>query len=143
WGERAFAYLPQKAFLAADWKDWARGYAAAGPADWKRLDGILGLERILARGAASLKGLSGGERQRLCLARVFASPAPYLLLDEPTTWLTAGDRERILCDLLEFWKRPVRDGAPRGAALVSHEPFLGEICPRTVRMEPEPAGAVA
>lgn len=36
-----------------------------------------------ARLPASGEGLSGGERQRLALARVFLSPAPLILLDEP------------------------------------------------------------
>ncbi|MDB5049869.1 MAG: cydD [Fibrobacteres bacterium] len=137
WTGTAFAYLPQKAFLDSDWKRWAGAFAAEQPAAWKTLDGILGLERIMAKAGDGLKGVSGGERQRLCLARAFASPAPYLLLDEPTTWLTAGDRERILGDLLAFWRRPDAMGASRGAAMVSHEPFLGEFCSRTVRMEPE------
>jgi ABC-type multidrug transport system fused ATPase/permease subunit len=140
WKGRALAYLPQKPFLGSDWKDWARGYAAADPDAWKALDGILGLERILAKAGDDPKGLSGGERQRLCLARAFASDAPYLLLDEPTTWLTASDREAILGDLLEFWRRPVPGMGARGAALVSHEPFLGEFCSRTLRLAPEAAG---
>jgi ABC-type multidrug transport system fused ATPase/permease subunit len=136
-----FAYLPQKAFLGPDWSDWARDFQAESGADWALLDGILGLKGILAKAGQEgpLKGVSGGERQRLCLARVFASRAPYLLLDEPTTWLAAGDRERILGDLLAFWRRPDASGARRGAALVSHEPFLGEFCSRTVKMEAEAA----
>ncbi|MEO7778266.1 MAG: ABC transporter ATP-binding protein [Fibrobacteria bacterium] len=144
WTEPAIAYLPQKPFLATDWAVWAAGYAEVHPREWKALDGILGLERMLERigaaGGGIAKGLSGGERQRLCLARVFASPAAYLLADEPTTWLTAGDRERILGDLLAFWRRPIAGRARRGAALVSHEPFVGEFCARTVRVEPETMG---
>jgi ABC-type multidrug transport system fused ATPase/permease subunit len=149
-GERAFAYLPQKAFLEPDWSEWEAEYRTRRPEDWRELDSILGLTAILAKnggasGSASRphpKALSGGERQRLCLARVFASEAAYLLLDEPTTWLAAGDRERILGDLLAFWRRPDAGGARRGAALVSHEPFIGEFCSRTVDIEaaaPRPA----
>jgi ATP-binding cassette subfamily C protein CydD len=140
WQGRALAYLPQKPFLGSDWKDWARGHAASNPDAWRTLDGILGLERILAGAGSDPKGLSGGERQRLCLARAFASDAPYLLLDEPTTWLTASDREAILGDLLAFWRRPVPGLGTRGAALVSHEPFLGEFCSRTLHLAPEAAG---
>jgi ABC-type multidrug transport system fused ATPase/permease subunit len=161
WPQAAFAYLPQKAFLEPDWNAWAMEFRAARPEDWNRLDRILGLSPILAKGrgkhgkenggggrnenengVAAPAGLSGGERQRLCLARVFASDAAYLLLDEPTTWLTAGDRERVLGDLLAFWRRPDDRGRPRGGALVSHEPFLGEFCSRTVRMDGQPAAGV-
>lgn len=155
WSGTGFAYLPQKAFLEPDWTEWAETYRKEHTAHWKLLDSVLGIEGILARSAPGAsgrvprsplngltpQGLSGGERQRLCLARVFASDAAYLLLDEPTTWLTAGDRERILGDLLAFWRRPDAKGRVRGAALVSHEPFLGEFCSRTVRMEQERVGA--
>ncbi len=134
WPEAGFAYLPQKAFLEPDWNAWVGAYRSEHAAEWEVLDGILGLSAILSKAGAS-KGLSGGERQRLCLARVFASEASFLLLDEPTTWLTAGDRERILRDLLAFWRRPTGRGLRRGAALVSHEPFLGEFCSRTVKMD--------
>jgi ABC-type multidrug transport system fused ATPase/permease subunit len=140
WREPCFAYLPQKAFLDSDWRDWAQAYGEAHPGEWKTLDRILGLEPILARAGEDLQGLSGGERQRLCLARTLASPAPYLLLDEPTTWLAAGDRERILGDLLAFWRACGPAGFDRGGALVSHEPFIGEFCSRTVRMDRDPVG---
>jgi len=133
-GEAPCAYLPQRAFMEPDYADWSRAYRSAHEAQWRELDAILGLESLLEKGdgRGRWEGLSGGERQRLCLARVFASPAIFLLLDEPTTWLTAGDRERILGDLLAFWRRPRLDGSQRGGALVSHEPFLGEFCARTV-----------
>jgi ABC-type multidrug transport system fused ATPase/permease subunit len=137
-GDAPCAYLPQRAYVEPDYAAWARAFRAAHPDEWGELDGILGLDRLLARGEwedGRVPGLSGGERQRLCLARVFASRASFLLLDEPTTWLTAGDRERILGDLLAFWRRPRPDGSRRGGALVSHEPFLGEFCARTVRLD--------
>jgi ABC-type multidrug transport system fused ATPase/permease subunit len=142
-GAGACAYLAQRAYVEPDYAAWARAYRAAHPDAWRELDGILGLERLLAKGdweSGAVPGLSGGERQRLCLARVFASRASFLLLDEPTTWLTAGDRERILGDLLAFWRRPRPDGGRRGGALVSHEPFLGEFCARTVHLDALRAG---
>lgn len=46
------------------------------------------------------KGLSGGEAQRLALARVIASGAEVLLLDEPTASADAASRDRII-DALE------------------------------------------
>ncbi|MDQ2999915.1 MAG: ABC transporter ATP-binding protein/permease [Fibrobacterota bacterium] len=142
WVDSPFAYLPQKAFVESDWGEWAQSFRTRNPSAWKELDGILGHARILAKsGSGTPSDVSGGERQRLCLARVFASPAPYLLLDEPTTWLAACDRERIMGDLLEFWKNPGPGGTGRGAALVSHEPFLGEFCSRTIRLDAEAVGA--
>jgi ABC-type multidrug transport system fused ATPase/permease subunit len=136
-GESPCAYLPQRAFMEPDFAEWARAYRASHASEWSELDAILGLEALLGKGdkGGRWEGLSGGERQRLCLGRVFASPAAFLLLDEPTTWLTAADRERILGDLLAFWRRPRADGSRRGGALVSHEPFLGEFCARTVSLE--------
>jgi len=41
-------------------------------------------------------GLSLGQRQRLGLARVFGSPAPVLLLDEPTAHLDPATEARVL-----------------------------------------------
>jgi ABC-type multidrug transport system fused ATPase/permease subunit len=145
-----FSYLPQRAVIAPDWPEWTEGYRRDRPEDWRALDGILGLSGILAKSPPPSGGeggngryargrdvrewasaLSGGERQRLALARAFASQAPCLLLDEPTTWLSAADRERIMGDLLAFWRR--RPG--RGGVIVSHEAFLGEFCSRTLRLE--------
>jgi ABC-type multidrug transport system fused ATPase/permease subunit len=145
-----FSYLPQRAVIAPDWPEWAAEHRRAHPDDWEALDGILGLSPLLAKSAPPARGrggntkgdpqghsrpwaaaLSGGERQRLALARAFASPAPCLLLDEPTTWLSAADRERVMGDLLAFWRR--RPG--RGGVIVSHEAFLGEFCSRTLRLD--------
>ncbi|GEM_PF-825925 len=141
---RPIGYLPQRAVVEPDWQGWSRAYRAGHAEDWAALDAILGVEAILAKASFDLKGLSGGERQRLCLARAFGSPCGYLLLDEPTTWLSASDRESIMGDLLAFWRTPRYPVVPsggdplrlgiRGAAIVSHEPFLGEFCARTVRL---------
>lgn len=52
-----------------------------------------GLDTVLGRDGA---GLSLGQRQRLGLARAFGSPAPVLLLDEPTAHLDADTEQRVL-----------------------------------------------
>jgi ATP-binding cassette, subfamily C, bacterial CydD len=52
-----------------------------------------GLQTVLGRGGA---GLSLGQRQRLGLARTLGSPAPVLLLDEPTAHLDADTENRVL-----------------------------------------------
>jgi iron complex transport system ATP-binding protein len=138
---RGVAYMPQRAWPGHDWAGWAVTLRASRPDDWRALDDLLGLERLTAR-AAHPETLSGGERQRMTLARVLASDAAYLLLDEPTTALPADERERVFRGALEFWTSrgasDADDGGSkprRGALIVSHEPFLEKLCDTVVRLE--------
>ena len=60
---------------------------------------LVGLEGYSTR---KQKGLSGGEAQRLALARVIASGAGILLLDEPTASADAASRDRIIDALVNM-----------------------------------------
>jgi len=79
------------------------------------------LHRFIAKlpdGYATLVGergllLSAGERQRLCLARVFLSDAPFLLLDEATAHLD-GITERAVMSALK------RYTAGRSLLMITH-----------------------
>jgi ABC transport system ATP-binding/permease protein len=61
---------------------------------------------------AKVKSLSGGERNRLLLARLFAKPANFLVLDEPT-----NDLDIETLDLLE----ELLQGYPGTVMVASHD----------------------
>jgi ATP-binding cassette, subfamily C, bacterial CydD len=72
-------------------------------------------------------GLSAGELRRVALARALASPAPLLLLDEPTTHLdpdTAADVRRALGSV----------GADRTLVVATHDLDLAAVVDRVVEL---------
>jgi thiol reductant ABC exporter CydD subunit len=95
-----FAWLPQRpALFAASVADNVRlGAPDATDALVHDVLGAVGLTPLVAQwpdGLATRLGqggltLSAGERQRVALARALLSPAPVLLLDEPTASLDPG-----------------------------------------------------
>ncbi|MCE1197208.1 energy-coupling factor ABC transporter ATP-binding protein [bacterium] len=88
---------------------------------------LVGLEGLAGR---RRRGLSGGEAQRLALARVIASGAEVLLLDEPTAGVDAASRDRI-AETLSMLAR-------KGVTILfsTHEPeILGGIAGRVISFE--------
>ncbi len=94
--------------------------ARAGLGEW--LAGLPdGVHTLLDSDAANV---SGGERRRLLIARALASPAPILLVDEPTEHLDPATARTLMEDLLAL-AHPTDGSAPRGVVLVTHH--LGEL----------------
>ncbi len=73
--------------------------------------------------------LSGGEQQRVCIARALINQPRIILADEPTGNLDEAN-EKIVLDLF-------RQMHARGhtIVLVTHDPTVGELADRIVRLE--------
>ncbi|MDH6187636.1 iron complex transport system ATP-binding protein [Streptomyces sp. CZ24] len=70
-------------------------------ATWAPADGQAVAEAMAAAGVAELaerrvEELSGGQRRRVWVAMVLAQETPYLLLDEPTTFLDLAHQYQLL-----------------------------------------------
>lgn len=108
-GKEAIRYLPQKPWIING--SWADNLAVLAPdATEKEMHKVLsqlGFESLILYRNKGLdsqlnehgEGLSGGQLQRLALARVLLSPAPLVLLDEPTASLDAESRQYVLAAL--------------------------------------------
>ncbi|EGD53860.1 thiol reductant ABC exporter subunit CydD [Gordonia neofelifaecis] len=90
-----------------------------------------GLDTMLGSGGA---GLSAGQRQRLALARTLASPAPLLLLDEPTAHLDDVTADRVLDALIGR----ARSGA--AVVVVSHRAAVVDAADHVVDVVKEAEG---
>ena len=89
-----------------------------GPGDRAAVERAMALTECTPWQQRRLHELSGGERQRVLLARVLATEAPLLLLDEPTTHLDAP-HQVALARLLRRIAAD-RDG-PRAVLSVLHD----------------------
>ena len=79
------------------------------------------------RAKSPVKMLSGGERNRLLLARLFARPANFIVLDEPTNDLDIESLELLEQKLQEY---------PGTLLLVSHDRrFLDNVVTQTIAAE--------
>lgn len=75
--------------------------------------------------------LSGGQRSRLSLVRALLSPAPFLILDEPSADLDPSTEALVLA--------VARDEATtRGVLVISHRPALLSGCSRVFEAQEEP-----
>ncbi|WP_169306572.1 ATP-binding cassette domain-containing protein [Cohnella pontilimi] len=99
--ELAYSLRPYADQAADQGKAMERALAAVG------FDGSW-----LARDPARM---SGGERRRTALASLFVTPAPWLLLDEPTAGLDREGHERVGAHLVDLKKEG------RGIVLISHD----------------------
>ena len=72
--------------------------------------------------------VSGGQRRRIALARALLSPAPFLILDEPTAHLDAELAARILFAVLDH----CRD---RGMLLITHDSAALDRFDRVLRLD--------
>ncbi|MDI5983252.1 thiol reductant ABC exporter subunit CydD [Halomonas sp. M4R5S39] len=123
--------------LAAPDADEPAMLAALGRAGLGEL--VAGLPRGLATALGERGvGLSGGQAQRLALARVFLSPAPLVLLDEPTASLDADTEARVVEALAEL------AGAGRSLVIATHHPALMALGDRRLELvAAQPDEAVA
>jgi ATP-binding cassette, subfamily B, bacterial len=102
---------------AAGREAWVEEFAAHLP---------LGYDTPLGEGGVLL---SGGQRRRVAIARAVVSPAPVVLLDEPTTSLDEAAADQVIAAIRSVGRR-------RTVVLVTHDPRLAAIADRIVRVEP-------
>jgi ATP-binding cassette, subfamily C, bacterial CydC len=97
-------------------------------ADWARslpngLDTLVGEEGTQ---------LSDGQRRRLTIARALLSPAPVLVLDEPTAHLDAATAQALMRDVLAA-------AGERTVLLITHRPEGVDLMDEVVELPPQSA----
>ncbi|WP_010534843.1 thiol reductant ABC exporter subunit CydD [Brachybacterium squillarum] len=101
------------------------------------LDAVIaerGPEAPVGRGG---QGLSLGERQRLALARALLSPAPLVVLDEPTAHLDGASEQKVLDTIAALRAQG------RTVLLVAHRSRLIEAADTMVEVHTAPAAGPA
>jgi putative ABC transport system ATP-binding protein len=83
-----------------------------------------------------LEELSGGQQQRVAVARGYAERGSYLLADEPTSELDAGNRSRVMGLL----RAEARRGA--GVLVATHDPEAAAMCDAEFRLDEGRSGWV-
>jgi ABC-type multidrug transport system fused ATPase/permease subunit len=71
--------------------------------------------------------LSGGQRQRLAIARALLHEPPFLVLDEPSTYLDRGTIEELMSNLASLPHDPA-------ILVVTHDPEVAEAMDRIVQL---------
>ena len=74
--------------------------------------------------------LSGGEKQRVAIARALAGDPPILLADEPTAALDSTNGRAVVKLLAQL-----AHDQGRAVVVVTHDPRVGELADRLVRIE--------
>jgi len=114
---RRLAFLPQRTALAYDLRvrelvllgraPYLPAFGAPAAADLAAVDAALRRVDLAGHGERGARSLSGGELQRVMLARMLASEAGVLVLDEPSAALDIGHALGFLAHLREL----AREGA--------------------------------
>lgn len=104
---RTLGYVPQRAELmedltvAAQLKLWYSACGLTGPLPAEPLE-LMGLEPLLK---SRISTLSGGMKQRVSIAMALLSGPEILVMDEATTGLDRGYREKLLSWLESYLAR--------------------------------------
>jgi thiol reductant ABC exporter CydD subunit len=141
-----FSWVPQRPYLFTATMAENLRLGAPGATDdaLRRVTDVVGLDQLvrqLPNGLETMLGqdgltMSAGERQRVALARALLSPAPILLLDEPSASLDAPTIDRMVA-VIEPWL------AGRTVIVAAHEPLFLTHFDAVVRLATSPLTAVA
>lgn len=114
----------------------AEGAAAAGARQLAAEDALLAMLDLEGHAHQRVAELSGGEQQLAALACGAAAGGRLMLIDEPTSQLDPGERDRVSGALHELHR-----GTGSTIVLVTHDPELAGSIPRTVTIRDGRVGA--